>query len=432
MTALRVALKSLRQQPAELLAALLAIALGTAALTFFLSLGRGAERAVVDDLLTQLPVNVVKLQPRGGLNFGPLQLGSESLLSPGLDEGTRLQLAKLPGVQAAYGLNPSRFPMRASGGEAFLGRKIYTDMFAVGIDPKFVADEVKSALFYDPGPDAGSADKPIPVIASTQVLKIYNSTLAPAIGVPRINRSAVKNIEFDLYLGESYAAGKRKNRRKVRARLVGLSKRVPLAGISVAMPLMQRWNRQYAEQKKVLYKAVFVVTDSARDIETVVAKAKQMGLQIDDSAQLAGRMLRAVTALLSLLAGLILLLAAALTAKTFAARNQAKRKEIALLIALGSSPRQVQNMLLAEVIWLGLFGAVLGQVIGLAAALLAERSLAPILNALVSKPLHLLQVDVWVFVVPILLALLFAWLGGLGPARRAAREDPVLVLGNSG
>lgn len=432
MSFVRPAFAALRRHPSQWFAALFAIALGTAALSFFLSLGRGAEHAVVDELLTQLPVNVVKVQARGGLNFGPLQLGGGGLLSPALDENARQSLLKLPGVQAVHGLIPARFPMRVSGGKGFLGRTVYADMFAVGIDPAFVADEVPSDLFTDPGANAKAEQSSIPVIASTRVLSIYNSTVAPAIGAPKLNAAAIKNFEFDLFLGESYTAGKREQRRHLRARLVGLSDKVPLAGISVPSTLMQRWNKEFAALDQVPYSAAFVVTRSARDIDGVVKKAQQLGLEIDDSAQLAGSLVQTITGFLSLLAGLILLLGAALTAKTFEARNQAKRKEIALLIALGSAPRQIRQMLLVEALMLGILGALLGQVLGLGAAWLAQLQLAPALNALASRPLQLIALDWPVFVVPPTVALLFAWLGGRGPARRAAGEDPVRVLGNAG
>ena len=64
---LRAAFEDLRRDLHDLLLAALGVAVGVAALTFFLSLGRGVERAVLDELMERLPVNVVKVEPRAGV-----------------------------------------------------------------------------------------------------------------------------------------------------------------------------------------------------------------------------------------------------------------------------------------------------------------------------------------------------------------------------
>ncbi|MFH1808892.1 MAG: ABC transporter permease [Pseudomonadota bacterium] len=428
MPVLRAILDDLRRDRREVVLATLGVAAGVAALTFFLSLGRGVERAVLDDLLVRLPVNVVKVEPRAGVALGPLRLGAGSLLAPALDEPAVQALRRIEGVQAVYPLTPAQFPMRAQGGQNFLGRTVYMDMFAVGVDPAFVADEVPKDRFADRGPPAEGAVETVPVLASTQLLQIYNRTVAPAIGAPRLTAEVAQGFEFELFLGESYASGRRGTRHRVIARVAGLSGKVPLAGITLPLAVVERWNQRFASGTAVHYSAAYVVARSAREVDAVVRQADALGLSVDDSARVAGALIRGVTALLSLIAALILVVAALHTAQTFEARARIRRREIALLRALGATRRQIRWLLAGEALIVGVLGGLLGEAAGLGGALAASNMLRAQLAGSPFELTRLVAWDPWVVALPLGAALLAAWLGGLGPARRAAQQDPAAVL----
>jgi len=443
MSALLAALLAdLQRDRRGLALAALGVAIGVAALTFILAAGRGAERAVVDELHSRTPINVVRVEPRVGIAIGPLRWDAGGLLTPAVDASAVDALRRVDGVAAVYPLASAGFPMRAQGGKGVLGHDVYMDMFAYGVDPAFVAADLDPARFQDPGDDSGApppgsapgspmpadAGPVVPVVVSTQLLSIYNRTVAPAVGAPRFSAEAVIGFSFELFLGESYSTGRNPNRRKVTARIVGVSPRVPLAGITLPIATLERWNRALAPDRKPVYSAAYVETRSPRDVDAVVRRADALGLVVDESARLVGGIIRGTTAALSLIAALILAVAGLHTAQTFEARTRTRRKEIALLRALGAARRDVLGLFAGEALLVGLIGALVGVAAGLAGAWAAAAALRQALSALPFAPTQLVAVDALVVGLPIGAALLAALLGGLGPARRAARLDPAAVL----
>jgi len=415
----------LRRDSRAMALAAIGVATGVAALTFFLAMGRGVERAVLDELLAYTPVNVVKVEPRAGIALGPLRFDGGGLLTPSVNAAAVAALGGVEGVTAVYPVLPAQFPMRAQGGGGFLGRTVYTDMFAFGVDPAFVAEDVSIGTFADPG---DAPDAAVPVLASSRVLEIYNRTVAPAIGAPRLSKEAGLGITFELFLGESYTGGKTGKRRKVIAQVVGVSPKVPLAGITVPRATVARWNKEFAPDKEIAFSAAYVVAGSARDVDAVVKRADALGLAVDDSARIVGGLIRGVTAALSLIAALILAVAGLHTAQTFEARARARRREIALLRALGATQRDIRWLLRGEALVVGLAGAAVGLAIGLGGALAAGEALRRLLEGMPFIPAQLVAIDAVVLLVPLAAAVSAALLGAAGPARRAARLDPAGVL----
>ncbi|MBN2359515.1 MAG: ABC transporter permease [Deltaproteobacteria bacterium] len=401
------------------------VAIGVAALTFILAAGRGAERAVVDELLSRTPVNVVRVEPRVGIAIGPLRWDAGGLLTPAVDETAVAELRRVDGVAAVYPLASAGFPMRAQGGSSVLGHDVYMDMFAYGVDAAFLADDVDATGFADPG---DGSDAPIPAVVSSQLLGIYNRTVAPAVGAPRFSAEAVVGFAFDLFLGESYTTGRNPRRQKATVRIVGVSPRVPLAGITIPIAILERWNRTFAPDKKPAFSAAYVETRSPRDIDAVVRRADALGLVVDESARLVGGIIRGTTAALSLIAALILAVAGLHTAQTFEARARSRRREIALLRALGATRRDVLGLFAGEALLVGAGGALAGVAVGLAGAWAAAGALRQALESLPFAPTRLVAIDALVVGLPIAAALLASLLGGLGPARRASRLDPAAVL----
>lgn len=424
---LRAVASDLKRDVRELLLAALGVTVGVAALTFFLALGRGVERAVLDELMERLPVNIIKVEPRTGVALGPLRLDGGGLLAPAVDQSAVEALRAVEGVDRVYPMLPAQFPMRAQGGKALLGRNIYTDMFAVGMSEEFVAADVKGE-FRDPGPAQGEEPEVVPVLVSSQLLKIYNRTVAPAIGSPRLSARAGIGVAFDIFLGESYASGRSGSKRKIRAEVVGVSAKVPLAGITVPLQTVERWNREFAADKKVHFSAAYVVAHSAREIDAVVQKADALGLVVDDSARVVGALIRGVTAVLSLVAALILAVAALHTAQTFEARARARRKEIALLRALGATRGAIRSLIALEAFAVGLLGSLLGLCLGVGGALAAGSALHSLLQNAPVLPENLVAIDAVVILVPLMGAVLAALIGAAGPAQRAAKLDPAAVL----
>ncbi|MFH8980471.1 ABC transporter permease [Streptomyces varsoviensis] len=134
---------------------------------------------------------------------------------------------------------------------------------------------------------------------------------------------------------------------------------------------------------------------------------------------------RSLTKSLMVFAGIALFVGAFIVANTFTMLISQRRREIALLRAVGASRRQVVRSTLVEAAVLGLLASVAGFVLGLGVAL----GLRPLLNStgahLPDGPLIVEPASFgYALVIGVVVTVLSAWL----PARRAARVAPVEAL----
>ena len=123
-------------------------------------------------------------------------------------------------------------------------------------------------------------------------------------------------------------------------------------------------------------------------------------------------------------AGLVLLVACANVANLLLARSSARRKEIAMRVALGASRLQIVRQLLVEAVLLSLLAAVLGMALGLLASNLIASFQVPTDLPIVFD----FRVDLRVVAFTIATSLLAAVAFGLVPALRASRGDLVPAL----
>jgi ABC-type antimicrobial peptide transport system permease subunit len=121
--------------------------------------------------------------------------------------------------------------------------------------------------------------------------------------------------------------------------------------------------------------------------------------------------------LLTIFGGAALVLAAIGIYGSMAYSVQQRTHEMGIRLALGAESTQVRNM----VVWQGMRVALLGVVIGIAAAFGLTRLLTTFLFGVTAHdPIAFVAVSVVICAV----ALIGVWL----PARRAARVDPVIAL----
>jgi putative ABC transport system permease protein len=145
---------------------------------------------------------------------------------------------------------------------------------------------------------------------------------------------------------------------------------------------------------------------------------------------LGGRMLgtaRRVGMLLSVAAGVLLLLACANVANLLLARGETRMSEVGVRIALGASSRRVAQPVLLEGLAIALTGGVLGLALA-AVGLPALMGLAP--AELASRAT--VGVDARVVVFAIVISVLTGLLFALRPAWKAVRLEPATLLRTSG
>jgi putative ABC transport system permease protein len=101
-----------------------------------------------------------------------------------------------------------------------------------------------------------------------------------------------------------------------------------------------------------------------------------------------------------------------------------RTKEIGILRALGASKRNISNVFNAETFFVGLFAGVIGVVI----AQLLTLPINAILHSLLEEVTISATLPFYDALILIILSVLLTLIGGLIPAKKAAKKDPVIAL----
>jgi putative ABC transport system permease protein len=450
--------QSLWRARVSLALAAFGVAVGIAALSFFMSLSEGMHRAI-GQLFPAERLEIVAGSSGGGA-LGILGGGA----APNLSEE---DLAKIRGLETVTDVQPRMrigFPIKAWGGEELLKSTGRSEIIGDGIPAALVDDLSDDTAFddlversskrscdpsaADPCPrgeycDSGG-DEPqchlyIPALVSPFLLELYNDYLAPGGGLPRVSRwmvDRVRGLSFRVRLGESYMG--RANcvgedtcqPRTVVMRLSGMSRHAVELGITVPIEYVQRWNREYiGEGADHRYASLSVKTRRETDVTAVVAEARRLGYEIPSNrAQQAGLTITIITALLALTSGLIVFVAAVNIAHTFFTLVHERRQEIGLYRALGATRSDVRNIIIAEA---AMVGAAAGAA-GLGMAVIATRVSNWAWNEYVPnfpfKPETLFHFTPSLVAIAMGFAVVGCLAGAYLPARRAARLDPARAL----
>lgn len=397
------------------------LAIGVASLVFFVSLGLGVGR-IVREKVFPVDTSLVEVVP-AQLSFGLLGGGA-------LDEPTVARLEALPGVKRAYKKMNVRAPAVTIYRGDFFGRPLHMglEILAVGVEPDFVKGDLMLGAFSDPGPD-----KPIPAIASTRLLEIYNKSFAPQRSLPQLSGQMLAGFIFPVDFNRSFVTSTNPNESAIpsQAQLVGVSDRAMLAGITIPLDVARRLNAAANKDAKTFTAVTLAATDPSQ-VPQLVAAVKAMGLRVDDQdrrmAENAGAAVAISTSSLALLSVLICLLAAFNIAHAFSASVRAREKELGVMRAVGASRAALFRLVLVEALLLGLLGGVIGTALALLAGSGLDVAAVRFVPEFPFKPETWFERPLWLMAGGVLLGVLAAVAGAFLPARHASRTDPVRVL----
>jgi putative ABC transport system permease protein len=432
--------------------AALGVVVGIASLAFFLALGLGVRRVLLGEVFPADRLEVVppRSGPLGGLLSGP-----------SLDDAVAARLRARPEVRALYPKMKVAFPARGWGGGAMLGRDVAFELsgFIDGVDPALLRGEVLAPYSFEdftenPGPacagdndcrapefcaaDVHRCQRPVPALVSRYLLELYDGSIAHAHGWPRIGEwiaSRFRGTVFSIELGRSFFgdAARRGGPRTVRAQLVGVSdKAIPL-GITVPLPYVKRWNRELAgEREAERYSSIVVRARGKDDITPLVAFVAALGFdQVESEAQRVGLFVTLVTLVLGLMSAAIVGVAALNVAHTYLMVVAERRREIALLRALGARRRDVRALLLGEAAVVGVAGGLAGVLLAIGAAAACDVLARRVLPDFPFRPDTYFHFSALLCAAEVAFAVACCLLGALFPANRAARLDPAAALGTT-
>lgn len=400
----------------RLLLVALAVAACVGTLTGISSLLVGVYTRGVEPLLPSLPVGYVKVEGRS-LDVGLFSLRG---LGAGLDADTLTRLESIEGVEAVFPVKSSAVPLRAGGGAELLGRNVRTDVFATGVAPALVNEDVAPRFEF-----SHRDDGTVPVVVSGRLLELYNSTVAPVLNKPRLSREAALGFQFELLIGTSVTRGSLPGGRIERrvAEVVGLSDRANLAGITVPLETVEAWAKAFDVKAPIT--GAWVKVERPQLVGQVAEAVEQAGLRVDRTPKLIGWALAVALGVGGIVAALVVGLAVLAIALAFRLMVAQRRTDLAILRALGATRRRILGLVLGQAFAAGTAGALLGLAVGTGLAFAGQAVLERLLEG------SSIAVEGWLAFPPSAFAagLVIGWvasfLGAIGPAWSAARADPV-------
>jgi energy-coupling factor transporter ATP-binding protein EcfA2 len=168
------------------------------------------------------------------------------------------------------------------------------------------------------------------------------------------------------------------------------------------------------------------------NVPTVVEAAESMSLEAQSLGailEIANRVLAVMQALLGSVGGLALLVATLGVANTMMMAIYERTREIGVLKALGATNREVRRMFTADAVLLGIIGGFVGVILGTLLGHLVDWIGHLYLES--EGVLGIGQMSIvppWLAIGALIFASFIGVLGGLYPAARAARLDPVVAL----
>ena len=397
------------------------VGVGVALIVFLLAFVGGTRKAIMDRVVSSLPITHLTVVPRA---FSVSVLRFESPFS-NLDDRALQRIAAIEGVERVMPMAGLRVPaqLRAN----FFGRGFVTDTGVFGIDRRLVADQLAADVTFE-----ADAAGPVPAVISEDLIDMYNTGFAKANDLPQLTPEILRGRRATLVLGSSsFNPRAGAESRTIPVRLVGVSDRVPLVGISVPLEVVNGWNAELAGERSPQYVQITVVARRAEEVDRIAGRIEALGYSVTTGREIAERV-RTLTDVLRAAFGTIGLVVLAVAGvgigNALLVSVMERRHEIGIFRSVGASRGDIRLLFLIEAALIGLLGAAAGLGLAGAAAWVADRLLDRVL-----PDLPLLPESFFVLSWPILLAglslgVLVSVLAAVPPAHRAARLDPARTL----
>ena len=420
---LQLAMHDLRATRGRSVVSTLGIAFGVGVLVMIVALGLGARELVLKQVVRELPIDMIEIVPKR-IDLGLFKVDAGALFgSQPLDPAAVERLRKLPNVQAVYPKLQVSLPMSAHGGAQLFGRSLYTDIFMTGVPEELMRSDTVESF--------SERDGILPVIISDQLIEIYNTSVAPAVDGPQLTPATLTGFEFEITFGRSIIMGTRGATRigSESARVVGASRYAMRLGATVPIETARRLMRTYGQaDSSETYTAVLVKAASGEAMPEVARNIEALGFAIDQSAAKARDLLTVSTALASLVGVLVLVLAALNIAHSFIALLGERRRELAILRAVGARGRDLISLVLTQATLLGAAGGLLGLFMARLASFGVDAAVHAFIPHLPFAPDTFFIFPAWLHAAGLGAAVMAALLGALWPAVRAARVSVARVL----
>ena len=393
---LQLALDSFRASKVRFMLTMLGMVIGSASIVLVVTLGlTGKEYAL--NLLSSIGPNMIEMQYNGGSIVGPDNTSTPDNLTR---EDMIAVQEQVPGIAASS-------PMLEAREDISIGNGLTKNVMILGVSPQYKDvrnSEVLAGRFFDDQDTAGH----------THVAVLVKSLAETLFGSP------------------DNAVGQTLSIRGIPFTVIGVFKeRIDTFGQS-----------EIGDQTMLIPYTVaryFTGTDTVKEIffsmrdTSAVTPASQQILKIIHSRhrpssvynaqtmtpvlEVMAKIANMLTLVLTLAAGVTLIVSGVGIMNSMLANVQSRIKEIGIRKALGATSREIRLQFLTESVFLSLSGGLVGTLIGLAIPF-SVRFLTP----------FTLPVDWWSAVAALTSSMIVGIVFGTLPANRAARLDPVETL----
>lgn len=392
----RLAVDSFRANKIRFMLTMLGMVIGSASIILVVTIGKTGKQYALNEL-TSIGPNKVEMQYVGGTAPGPNNTTTPDLMTY---EDMNAVLEQVPDIVASSPMLEVHYNVGIGGG-------VTRDAMLLGVSPQYKQVrnlEVVSGRFFD-DQDTVSRTK-VAVIVEPFAKALFGSS-SGAVG----HNITVEGIPF-IIIGvfkESVAT-------------FGLSE-ISDQTLLVPYPVA----RYFTGSDKV--KEIFF---TMRDAADVVPASKQILAIIKSRHRpsssyypfimtgflsIMAKIADMLTLVLSLAAGITLIVSGVGIMNSMLANVQARLKEIGIRKALGATSLEIRLQFLTEAVFLSLAGGLVGTILGLA---------LPLSVSLLTP--YKIPISLWSAVIALGTSMLVGILFGTLPANRAAKLDPVQTL----
>ncbi len=392
----RLAIDSFRASKIRFLLTMLGMVIGSASIILVVTLGLTGKQYALD-LLNSIGPNMIEMQFVGGTREGPDNTVTNDYMTR---EDMAAVLEAVPGITAAS-------PMLEVHYTVSMGSGITRDAMLLGVSPQYRNIRnllVVAGRFFD-DQDATQHAK-VAVIVEPFARALFGSSAAAVDktvtvqGIP-LTIIGVFKMRVDVF-GQS----------EISDQTILIP--YPVVRYFTGTDTVKEIFFSMANAKDVVPASKQVLTVIRnRHRPTSVYNPFVMTSIIDVMAKIANML----TVVLTLAAGVTMIVSGVGIMNSMLANVQARIKEIGIRKALGATSREIRLQFLTESVLLSLSGGIIGAVIGLA---------IPLSVSLLTP--FKIPISLWSAVIALSTSMLVGVLFGTVPANRAARLDPVETL----
>lgn len=351
----------------EFLIIILGVAFAVCAVYVLFSLRLGIEKTLFNTAESKNPLSQITVYPKSNGSFFSLLPGSNRRSS--LTRSDVEAVSKLPNVKNIY---PQAVYQGFSSVEFDLvGQTFQSDALIFGVPMEIVAADIGGSEWKD--------DSVVPVVISSQLLDLYNLSLAPGAGMPEISGNFLIGKTLKVLPGAaSFLRPNSDSQKIVNGKIVGFSNRVDLIGITMPISTVEKLNLNSGAVES-LYNKFFVALNSPQDVSSVTAELESKGYRVSSLQKEfneVGQSMNYVSIILLILTSIILGIAALLTGSTVWSSLISRRKEFGMLRAIGAPKSAVINIILWQSAFYGIAGFVPGIILGMLVTLSFKSYLA--------------------------------------------------------